>query len=290
MVIKREKDMTLNRDTTARQSGAANQDTRVDQNEKAYLDATEVRAGIKKRMWPKRLGITFLILIVVACAGFYAYTSDYYHAGETATEMMSKLADSGQLQENESSIAVGDPQVQTGIILYPGAKVDPAAYVPLANEFAEKGYYCVIAKMPFNLAFFGTNKASELMDAAPDIDSWWLAGHSLGGAMGASYASSHSSDLDGMILLAAYSTSDLSASDLSVISVYGSNDGVLNRGALEENASNLPETSITEVIEGGNHAGFGDYGPQEGDGESTIGAPVQWEETASLVDEVIQKK
>lgn len=262
--------------------------TEYEKDREQSRDTASGRVGAKKRAWPKRLGITLLVLIVIAGAAFYAYTSDYYHAGETATEMMGELADSGQLQESESGIAIGDSQAQTGIVLYPGAKVDPVSYVPLAYEFAQKGYYCVIAKMPFNLAFFGIDEASELMGAAPGVDSWWLAGHSLGGAMGASYASSHRSELQGMIFLAAYSTNDLSTSGLRIVSIYGSNDGVLNRGALVENESNLPQDSITEVIDGGNHAGFADYGPQEGDGESVIGAPAQWSETASLVDEVIE--
>lgn len=218
--------------------------TEYEKDREQSRDTAAGQVGVKKRAWPKRLGITLLVLIVIVCAAFYAYTSDYYHAGETATEMMGELADSGQLQESESGIAIGDSQAQTGIILYPGAKVDPVSYVPLAYEFAQKGYYCVIAKMPFNLVFFGIDEASELMDAAPGVDSWWLAGHSLGGAMGASYASSHRSELQGMIFLAAYSTNDLSTSGLRVVCIYGSNDGVLNRDALVENESNLPQGSM----------------------------------------------
>lgn len=243
----------------------------------------------RKRKWPKRLALTLLVVLVLGCAGFYAYVSDYYRAGDTTAEMAGQLADSGELRQDGSSIAVGNPQADVGIVFYPGAKVDPLAYVPLANELANRGYYCVIAKMPFNLAVFGIDAATRLMDAASDVDQWWIAGHSLGGAMGASYASSHPDELQGLILLAAYSTSDLSETNLQAISLYGSNDEVLNRSALEENARNLPADSETVVLDGGNHAGFGDYGPQDGDGESVIGASAQWEETASLVDQTIRE-
>ena len=137
--------------------------------------------------------------------------------------------------------------------------------------------------MPFNLAFFGIDSASSLIDSASEIDEWWIAGHSLGGAMAAQFASAYSNELEGVFLLAAYAASDLSQTDLSVNLIDGSNDGVLNCDALQNNEVNLPSGSVTEVIEGGNHAGFGDYGPQDGDGECSIGAEQQWDATASFM-------
>ena len=236
-----------------------------------------------KKKWPKRLLIA-CIAVVIACGfGFYAYTSDYYHAGDDARALTETLESTGSLQETDASIAVGSPNAEVGIVFYPGAKVDPQAYVPLANELADRGYYCVIAKMPFNLAFFGIDSASSLMGSASEVDEWWIAGHSLGGAMAAQFASAHGDELEGVFLLAAYAASDLSQTDLSVNLIYGSNDGVLNRDALQNNEANLPSDSVTEVIEGGNHAGFGDYGPQDGDGECSIGAEQQWDATASFM-------
>ena len=105
--------------------------------------------------------------------------------------------------------------------------------------------------------------------------------------MAAQFASAHSDELSGVFLLAAYAAVDLSTTNLEVELIYGSNDGVLNRTALEENAENLPADSQMKVVEGGNHAGFGDYGPQAGDGECTIGASQQWQEVAYYIDETI---
>ena len=105
--------------------------------------------------------------------------------------------------------------------------------------------------------------------------------------MAAQFASAHADELEGIILLAAYAATDLTATDLEAGIIYGSNDGVLNRDALEQNEPNLPEGAVTEVIDGGNHAGFGDYGPQAGDGESAIGAEAQWNETAQFVEGLI---
>ena len=227
----------------------------------------------KKKKWPKRLVIALIVIMLFGAGGFYAYVSDYYHAGDTALRLTQEMKTAGVLEESDQAIKIGE--------------VDPSAYVPLANELSNSGYYCVIAKMPFNLASFGIDAADSLMSSAPEIEEWWIAGHSLGGAMAAQFASAHSDELSGVFLLAAYAAVDLSVTNLEVELIYGSNDGVLNRTALEENAGNLPADSQTKVIEGGNHAGFGDYGPQEGDGECMVGAQQQWQETARFLDEVI---
>jgi pimeloyl-ACP methyl ester carboxylesterase len=97
-----------------------------------------------------------------------------------------------------------------------------------------------------------------------------MGGHSLGGAMAASYVSKNEDDFRGLVLLAAYSTADLSDSDLHVISLYGSEDGVLNMEKYEKYRSNLPEDTAEDIIDGGCHAYFGMYGEQRGDGEAKI--------------------
>lgn len=142
--------------------------------------------------------------------------------------------------------------------------------------------------MPFNLAFFGIDAASGIMDDAPQVGSWWIAGHSLAGAMAVPFAAGHADDIEGAFLLAAYAASDLSTTDLAVDIIFGSEDRVLNRDSLADNAANLPAASVETVIEGGNHAGFGDYGPQAGDGTAAISAEEQWERTATAIDSAIE--
>lgn len=66
-------------------------------------------------------------------------------------------------------------------------------------------------------------------------------GHSLGDSMAASYLADNTNDYEGLILLGSYSTADLSGTDLSALSVYGSEDKVLNREKYNENKSNLPD-------------------------------------------------
>ena len=191
--------------------------------------------------------------------------------------------------ETDSSIAVGDSACEYGIVFYPGAKVAPQAYVPLACELAHRGVYCVIAKMPFNLAFFGIDSATGLMAEAPQVQHWWLAGHSLGGAMGAQYAASNANKLEGIALLGAYAASDLSATNLKALVIYGENDGVLNREKLAANEQNLPADAQTIVIAGGNHAGFGDYGAQAGDGKASISSSDQQSQTADAISSAMRE-
>jgi pimeloyl-ACP methyl ester carboxylesterase len=163
-------------------------------------------------------------------------------------------------------------QPGTGFILYPGGRVDHRSYAPLARRIAEEGYLVVIAPMPLNLAVFSPNRAARVIEAYPEIENWAVGGHSLGGAMAASYSGSNLDRVRGLVLWASYppGSTDLSASDLEVVSIYGSNDSVLSSLQHAESRALLPSTTSWVLIEGGNHAQFGWYGLQPGDGEAAI--------------------
>ncbi|MBQ7919680.1 MAG: hypothetical protein IJ324_07055 [Lachnospiraceae bacterium] len=119
-------------------------------------------------------------------------------------------------------------------------------------------------------AFASMNAADGIQEQYPEIEDWYIGGHSLGGSMAASYLVDHVDDYEGLILLGSYSTVDLSETDFDVLSVYGSEDKVLNRDKYDENKSNLPSDFIEVVIDGGCHAYFGMYGAQDGDGKPAI--------------------
>ena len=140
------------------------------------------------------------------------------------------------------------------------------------NDLAQRGIDCFLVEMPFNLAFLDMNAASSILDVPADgsYERWFLAGHSLGGAMAANYAADHPKQLSGLVLLAAYPTKSLQTAGFPVLSIYGSNDGVVNRSRIEEGRSLMPPIYEELVIEGGNHAQFGSYGAQDGDGEALI--------------------
>jgi len=130
--------------------------------------------------------------------------------------------------------------------------------------------FCVLFRMPCNLAVFHINGAEGIQEQLPEIKHWYIGGHSLGGAMADTYAAGHASELDGLILLAAYSTQDLSDSGLAVLSMYGSQDGALDMVKYEQHHVNPPENAAEVVIDGGCHAGFGCYGAQEENGVPSI--------------------
>ena len=161
--------------------------------------------------------------------------------------------------------------------------MENTAYAPLMRACAENGILCALVQMPGNLAVLDANAADGLQEAYPEITTWYIAGHSLGGAMASNYAAAHSEDFDGLILLAAYSTKDLTGTTLRVLSVYGSEDGVLNRESYEKNRSNLPTDTTEVVLDGGCHAQFGSYGPQDGDGIPTISGEEQVRQTVEAI-------
>jgi hypothetical protein len=185
--------------------------------------------------------------------------------------------------------ATGEPD--TGFIFYPGGRVDPRSYAPAARGIAAQGYLAVIVPMPLNLAVFGAEKASSVMKAYPQIKHWVIGGHSLGGAMAATYTDRHPEAIDGLAFWAAYpaSSADLSQSNEKVISLYGTQDGLATGDKIDNSRTLLPPTTFFEPIEGGNHAQFGWYGPQPGDGEATISREAQQEiavnETVKLLSE-----
>lgn len=220
-----------------------------------------------------RAAVTAVLCVAVLNVAFRNYVGNYYHAKsyELQTE---------QMEETEDYIILGNPDSTYGFIFYPGARVEETAYIPLLDELSGADICCVLVKMPYRLAIFSPGAAEEVMGTFDGIEHWYLGGHSLGGAMAASYAASHEDELDGLVLLAAYPTKELEA--LPVLSVYGSEDGVLSMERYEGAIGRAEE--LTEcVIEGGNHSGFGNYGQQKKDYAATISAEEQWQETVDYM-------
>ena len=283
------------------------------QAEDRQLSVSREKMGQKPKLKRRKaLRITLLALgaLIVACAvGFFAYTSDYYHADETALAVLASEgsspgeSDVSDENEGESEITIAEragsgtisfvPQnPQAGLIFYPGGKVEHTAYAPLMTALAERGIACVLVEMPFNLAVFDIDAAAEARTLVQEEGGlsdipWYVGGHSLGGSMAAAFLAENASDYAGLVLFASYSTEDLSDLGLNVISVYGSNDQVLNADAYAENLPNLGDNPAELVIEGGNHAQFGSYGPQEGDGEASVSADEQVKRAADFVAESI---
>ena len=232
----------------------------------------------------KRLLLVILLSIALLASGFALYVSDYYRATDAALACLD--ADDGmKVRSVDQAICIETPGATEALAFYPGGKVQAEAYLPLMRRIARDGADCYLVKMPFNLAVFGVNRVEGVMAAHPH-DRWLLAGHSLGGAMAALWAAEHPGRLDGLVLLAAYPTRPL-PEDLPVLVLYGSEDGVLNRTNLEKTASLLPPDAVVHQLPGGNHAYFGSYGEQRGDGIATITPEAQWEWTAEWIKRMV---
>ena len=236
----------------------------------------------------KRIGIKLLIIlgivILILGAGCIIYVNDYYHADELALEYIEQPLTGTSVSVSDDVIVVSPDDVtdiDTGFIFYPGGKVEYSAYVPLMEKIASNGAVCFIVKMPCNLAILGISRADKILDEHPEISSWYIGGHSLGGAAAAMYLEDNAEKFEGLLLLGAYSSTNLSDTGLSVLSIYGSNDGVLNREKYESDKVNLPDDFTELVIDGGCHAYFGSYGEQSGDGEAEITAEEQQDITAA---------
>lgn len=207
-----------------------------------------------------------IAIIVGACA---IYLNDFYRADSEAIGAF--LPQGTVWKEEPDGMIVFEPKGATkGFVFYPGGKVEYTAYIPLMQECAEKGILCVLVEMPCNLAVLDVNAADGIQNKYPEIDEWYIGGHSLGGSMAASYLADNTNDYEGLVLLGAYSTADLSDTDLDVLSIFGSEDKVMNREKYEDNKANLPSDFTEIIIDGGCHAYFGMYGAQDGDGIPSI--------------------
>lgn len=222
---------------------------------------------MKKR---KKIFIVFSIVLVALISISLIYLSTgTYDSKDLAKANMVSDKNVTVVMDNGINFVPSMPN-GTGIILYQGAKVDVSAYSVEAKILADNGYTVFIPKMPFNMAFFGINKADMIIKNNPDISKWYMAGHSLGGSMAANYTSKNREIIDGLILLASYSADDLSAYTGKVISIIGSKDMGIDKEKLDKTSVNLPKNTEFYIIKGGNHSQFGDYGFQKGDNIADI--------------------
>lgn len=228
----------------------------------------------------RRVLVVFGALVAATVIAFFLYVGDYYHADDAARAALQSTPTVEVEHLEGDDLAFLAQDAKSGIILYPGAKVESEAYAPLAQALAERGISCVIVQVPFHLAIFDPNAADGIARQLPSVQHWYVAGHSLGGTVAAQYAAGHEEGLDGIVLLASYAATDLSSTTLRALSVRGSDDGVLHYEAYVQAQAKLPEGWAEFVIDGGNHAQFGSYGRQAGDNDASISNADQIAQTA----------
>lgn len=240
---------------------------------------------------PGKIILAILVTIVVALIGFVVW----------AETPLGPMPEVNQILEFNSTVNVitgkwlvfspVSSSNNTGFIIYPGGRVDYKSYAPVAQALATKGYLTVIAPMPLNLAVFGINEASSIIKSYPNIKSWAIGGHSLGGTMAAQFAYNNLSLIKGLVLWAAYPAAgnDFSNTNLAVVTIYGTNDGLVSLSQIVDSMKILPKDTLRVEISGGNHAQFGWYGNQPGDKEAAISRELQQEQVVNATIQLLQK-
>ena len=232
----------------------------------------------------KIIVVVVVSALVLAFAGFAVWA---YTPLGPMPEALAALQSDDQVMVETSPWFTFTPRngnTSTAFILYPGGRVDPRSYAPTARAIAEQGFLVVIPPMPFNLAVFDANVAAENMNEHLEIIHWAIGGHSLGGAMAASFTGSQPEMVEALVLWAAYPAegNDLSGlTDQIMSSIFATNDGLATIADIDASRPLLPPDTRWLEIRGGNHAQFGWYGPQSGDGEATISRAEQQEQVVA---------
>ena len=238
---------------------------------------------MKTRRMPRRrkwlvAGGGFVLALAIPAGAFFWYVSDYYRVEDAALEVLAQ-GSAIDVKDNLTILSPGYP-TDTAIIFYPGAKVEAEAYLPLLDRLRQTGVTCILVHMPFHMAIFDANAAKEVITQFPEYRHWYIAGHSMGGAMASRFAAKHPDQVDGLILLGAYLYGDYPEED--TLTIYGS----LNQRVEDH----IDYTQNIVEIEGGNHAQFGNYGPQKGDLPADISAEEQQKQTVKAVEAFLAQR
>ena len=214
-----------------------------------------------------------VILAIIASIIIYLCTGNYKAENE-ALEYLYSSKDVRVSKIKEGYFFDG-PYEDKAIIFYPGAKVECESYARLMHKIAETSADTFLIKMPFNIAFFGADKAENVMTDY-EYKEWFLAGHSLGGVVVSNYAIKKPNGIKAIINLGSYPAKKL-PDNLMYFSFYGTEDKIVNKEYYDKSKDNWPISNKEFLIEGGNHSGFANYGEQKEDGIRTITTDKQQE-------------
>ena len=232
----------------------------------------------------RRIAVLLAAVLAVSATTMWAV----FFALEAEPAARAVAESDGRPCRDPCAFTFGPEAAPVGLILYPGAGVEPAAYAPLAAAVADHGFLVTIQRAPLDLAVLDADMAQAAIDAHPGIDTWAVGGHSLGGAMAARFAAG-SDDVAGLVLLAAYPEEalDLSQSDLAVLSISASGDPLVTPADILASAAQLPDDTVFVEVVGGNHTQFGSYGRQLRDAPASIDPEEQRRITVEAIDDLL---
>ncbi|MFB6612015.1 alpha/beta hydrolase [Agromyces sp. NPDC056379] len=216
-----------------------------------------------------RVLLAALVVLVLVVVGFLVWAKTVMQ-GERPASLEAWTDERVSIESFDDSIVMApvDGASDRGLVFIPGAKVDPYAYMAkLVDAVAETGATVVITKPILNLAFFDQRPLETFTRHAPEVSEWYVGGHSLGGVRACMMAGEE--DVAGIVFFGSYCANDVSDSGLAVLSIAGTDDGLSTPEKIGAAAHLLPADAAFVEIDGANHASFGDYGVQPGDGVAT---------------------
>jgi pimeloyl-ACP methyl ester carboxylesterase len=218
----------------------------------------------------KRTIISILILFILLIIALFIYSRNSYQSLDEMDDNISLLdLTSITIHEDIDEIRYTTTNPIKQIVFIPGGLVEPASYKYLASRLALEGYNVTIVKPIFNLAILTPNYASKFL--SKELDNVVI-GHSLGGIVG-SLVSSGNNLVNEIVFLGSYPIKDLTDKDVMIITA--ENDLGMDEESFNNSLKYVKSETIIYNINGGNHAQFGWYGPQKGDGEAEIFTLIQ---------------
>lgn len=216
--------------------------------------------------------IAAIVIAVMLLVAAFFYTPALPEAAEIAKQM--KDVDGDLYFYGDSGV---------GFIIYPGAKADERSYAYIAQQLNAEGHTAVIPNIPLHMSVWGPEQGLEIIEDNPEVEKWFLIGHSLGGLPISQIAAKQPEKLEGIAFVASLMICDLSDTDLSAIRITAEHDGVMPDKMMESNLDYLPENSTSVMIEGANHNQFGAYWHPGFDGKATITWKEQQDQMISLI-------
>jgi len=235
--------------------------------------------------------IAVLIAVIVVLVGFVVWAETPQEPMPEAYAALKSDSDVTVTIDRWLIFSPVNSSSNVGFIIYPGGRIDYRSYAPEAHALAARGYLAVVAPMLLNLAVFSENVANDIFASYPQISSWAIGGHSLGGTIAAQFCYDNPGKIKGLVLWAAYpeSGTNLITSNIFVTTIHGSEDGLVSSKQIQDSLTQLPPSTVRVEIAGGNHAQFGWYGAQQGDNAAKISRELQQSQIVNATLQLLQK-
>ncbi|GII98979.1 alpha/beta hydrolase family protein [Sediminihabitans luteus] len=159
----------------------------------------------------------------------------------------------------------------TGLLFYPGEHVDARAFARMLRPVAEAGYVVAVVTPPLGDPSLDPDQGAGLLDDL-GVERWVVGGTDVGGQAAAELAAAHvgAGHVHGLLLLGSAPDVDLSDAPLAVLTLWGTQDGVVPPSRIASSRDVLPASTTWARLPGVNHADFGDFGHAPGDERSTV--------------------